>query len=128
MAKKREAVNHPAHYGGDVPHEIWKCLEAWGLTKDSYRWNAVKYIARCDLKNDPVEDLRKAIWYIEKAIAKREGKLDAIVRGVYTDQRPLSAKTLERIKKLVAAKYGRKKMSLKDWIKVAEERRGHASR
>lgn len=34
--------------------------------------NAVKYIWRCDLKHDAIEDLKKAKWYIEKEIAKRE--------------------------------------------------------
>jgi hypothetical protein len=36
-------VNGPAHYGGkDNPHEVIKCLEAWGLEKDALVWNAVK--------------------------------------------------------------------------------------
>lgn len=34
--------------------------------------NALKYIWRCDLKADAVEDLRKAAWYINREIAKRE--------------------------------------------------------
>jgi hypothetical protein len=33
--------------------------------------NAVKYIWRADEKNDAVEDLRKARWYIDREIAKR---------------------------------------------------------
>lgn len=36
--------------------------------------NAVKYIWRCDLKRDAIEDLKKAKWYIEREIAKREAK------------------------------------------------------
>lgn len=36
--------------------------------------NAVKYIWRCDLKLDAIEDLKKAKWYIEREIAKREAK------------------------------------------------------
>jgi len=35
--------------------------------------NAMKYLWRCDLKKDAVEDLKKAKWYIEREIAKREG-------------------------------------------------------
>jgi hypothetical protein len=34
--------------------------------------NAVKYIWRCDLKKDAMEDLNKAIWYIQREIAKRQ--------------------------------------------------------
>jgi hypothetical protein len=71
MSGEKEAVNHPAHYGGDVPHEVWKCLNAWGLERDALLWNAVKYISRAGVK-DPaklVEDLEKAKWYLEKRIA-----------------------------------------------------------
>lgn len=54
-----EKVNHPAHYGGDVPHEVVKCLEAWGLESDALLWNAVKYISRAGKKNSALEDLKK---------------------------------------------------------------------
>jgi hypothetical protein len=33
--------------------------------------NAIKYVWRADLKNDAIEDLKKAIWYIEREIMKR---------------------------------------------------------
>ena len=36
--------------------------------------NAVKYLWRADLKGDAVEDLRKAVWYIQREIARREGR------------------------------------------------------
>jgi hypothetical protein len=35
--------------------------------------NAVKYIWRADLKGG-VEDLRKAAWYIQREIDRREGR------------------------------------------------------
>jgi hypothetical protein len=34
--------------------------------------NAIKYIWRADLKNDAIEDLRKAAWYVQREIEKRE--------------------------------------------------------
>ncbi len=34
--------------------------------------NAIKYIWRCDLKDDPIKDLRKAIENIEIEIDRRE--------------------------------------------------------
>lgn len=34
--------------------------------------NAVKYIWRCDLKYDAIEDLEKAVWYINREIQKRK--------------------------------------------------------
>lgn len=33
--------------------------------------NAVKYLWRAGLKGDAVEDLKKAVWYIEREIARR---------------------------------------------------------
>lgn len=73
---RREAVNHPLHYGGDVQHETYKCLRAWGLEEDALLWNAAKYLSRAGKKKDKIEDLEKAIWYIRCRIEqlKSEGK------------------------------------------------------
>lgn len=65
-------VSHPAHYGGDVPHEVIKCLEAWDLETDALLWNAVKYIARSAKKGNQLVDLKKAVFYINQRIAKIE--------------------------------------------------------
>ena len=69
---RKESVNHPAHYGGDVPHEVVKCLCAWGLESDALLWNAVKYIARSGKKGPAIEDLKKAVWYLSRRIASME--------------------------------------------------------
>jgi len=72
MAHSKERVDHPQHYGGDVPHEVVKCLEAWELESDALLWNAVKYIARARKKGALLEDLKKARWYLERRITKLE--------------------------------------------------------
>lgn len=65
------AVDHPAHYGGaDNPYEAIKVIEAWGLGFNL--GNTAKYIARAEHKGSPVEDLRKARWYLDREIANRE--------------------------------------------------------
>jgi hypothetical protein len=67
---KPEAVNHPAHYGGDTTYEAIKVIEAWGL---GFRLGStVKYIARADHKGTPIEDLEKARWYLDREIARRK--------------------------------------------------------
>lgn len=71
-----EKVNHPAHYGGDTPHETVKCLAAWGLESDALLWNAVKYISRAGKKRDLLEDLKKARWYLERRIDSLEPVAD----------------------------------------------------
>jgi hypothetical protein len=66
-----ETVNHPAHYGGeDNPYETINMIEAWCLNFNL--GNAVKYISRAG-KKDPgklVEDLRKAVWYLNRELEK----------------------------------------------------------
>lgn len=64
----RDDVNHPKHY------TAYPGIEVIDLTKhmNFCRGNAVKYIARAGLKNPEteVEDLRKAIWYLECEIGR----------------------------------------------------------
>ena len=66
---KKDSVNHPSHYGGkDNPYEAIKVIRAWDLGFSL--GNAIKYIARAG-KKDPdkrIEDLRKALWYIQEEI------------------------------------------------------------
>lgn len=71
-----ETVNHPDHYGGkENPYEVIKVIEAWDL--GFHTGNAVKYIARCGKKTpDRLEDLKKAKWYIDRAIQLLEGGKD----------------------------------------------------
>lgn len=65
-----EKINHPAHYGGDTPYEAIKVIEAWGL--GFCLGNTVKYIARAEHKGATIEDLKKARWYLDREISKRE--------------------------------------------------------
>jgi hypothetical protein len=67
----KEMVNHPEHYGGDKNiYEVIKVCEAWGLDKDAYLFNVVKYIARSGKKSkeNEIEDLEKAMFYLERRI------------------------------------------------------------
>lgn len=54
----------PEHYKFDI--EPIDTIEAWGL--DFKLGCVVKYIARHARKGDPVGDLKKAAWYLERAI------------------------------------------------------------
>jgi len=58
---------NPDHYKGDY---VMRVIEDFHL---GFRLgNVVKYILRSDLKKQPIEDLKKAKWYLEREIAKRE--------------------------------------------------------
>lgn len=61
-------VNHPNHYNDfdveviDMMERIWGKQEVAAFCK----LNAFKYRMRAGLKNDALEDLKKANWYINK--------------------------------------------------------------
>lgn len=71
----KDQVNHPSHYGGgDNTYEVIKVCEAWGLDKDAYLFNVIKYVARAGKKDQDKElqDLKKSMFYLERKIANLE--------------------------------------------------------
>lgn len=70
-----DPVAKPKHYNSH-PSGI-QCIEVTRHMSFNLG-NAVKYLWRCDLKINAVEDLKKAIWYIEDQISliekRREGQ------------------------------------------------------
>ena len=70
LLPQSDLVNHPAHYkAGGV--ETIDFIEAKDL---NYRLgNVVKYVSRAGKKNsDPVQDLEKAAWYLNREIEARK--------------------------------------------------------
>jgi hypothetical protein len=64
---KKELVNHPKHYGGkDNPYEAIKVIEAWDL--GFCLGNTVKYISRAGKKDETIQELEKALWYLKREI------------------------------------------------------------
>ena len=66
-----DLVNAPPHYTCMDPQPI-DVIEAWGL--DFHRAQVLKYIARAGRKGDAATDLKKAKFYLDRAIAIEEGK------------------------------------------------------
>lgn len=66
---KQDNVDHPKHYTqGSI--EVIDAIEAWQL---NFRLaNVVKYVARAEHKNNKLEDLKKARWYLDREISKLE--------------------------------------------------------
>ena len=71
----KDMVNHPSHYtDGKI-----ECIDYIQdkLTNDEFqgycKGNALKYVSRAGKKNPDKynEDLKKAIWYLEKAVQSR---------------------------------------------------------
>jgi hypothetical protein len=71
-----DMVEKPAHYQG----EKIECIE---YLKDNMPYeaylgylegNAKKYLHRWRFKGKPVEDLKKAIWYLNRLVVELDGK------------------------------------------------------
>lgn len=71
MATDRaDPINHPTHY--TFSHiEVIDAIEAWEL--GFHLANVIKYVARADRKGRPLDDLKKARWYLDREIQRREG-------------------------------------------------------
>jgi hypothetical protein len=73
-------VHHPAHYNaGSI--EVIEAIEDWqrGWPSDLafHLGNAIKYIARAGKKDDIVQDLKKARWYVDRALSVVESRDEA---------------------------------------------------
>ena len=65
----RDPVNHPAHYTSH-PSGV-ECIRVTEHMNFCLG-NVFKYLWRADSKGVPLEDLRKARWYLDREIARRE--------------------------------------------------------
>lgn len=69
MSNKKEMVNHPSHYNqGNI--EVIDFIEDWKL--DFTTANIIKYVVRAPYKNNALEDLKKAKFYLERLINRYE--------------------------------------------------------
>ena len=67
--KMSNNVNHPKHYNvGKI--EVIDAIEDWKLGFND--GNAIKYIARHAHKQAPIEDIKKAIWYLNRHLQNLE--------------------------------------------------------
>ena len=66
---QHDAVEHPKHYTSH-PSGI-QCIQVTEHMSFCLG-NAIKYLWRADEKGAAIEDLKKAAWYIQREIEKRE--------------------------------------------------------
>lgn len=68
---EHDAVNNPKHYTSHPSGvECIQVIEHFGFNLG----NVIKYLWRAEEKGAPLEDLKKAAWYLNREIQKREGK------------------------------------------------------
>lgn len=71
-----DPVSHPSHYcKGGV--ECIDCIKA-SMSPEAFRGflkgNVIKYVFRYESKENPVQDLEKAGWYLEKLASEVKNK------------------------------------------------------
>lgn len=69
---EEDVVNHPSHYT-QYPVEVIELTRHMPFDDG----NVVKYVARSPFKGNRLQDLKKARWYLDDAIAEEEKKLEA---------------------------------------------------
>lgn len=69
---KPDPVSSPEHYRW-LPVEVIEITEHFNFRMG----NALKYIMRADHKGKPVEDLKKAVWYLQREIDSRLASEDS---------------------------------------------------
>ena len=62
----KEMVNHPSHY--NVGSETIDYIESWEMNFNS--GNVIKYTTRAGFKENQLEDLEKAKWFLEREIQR----------------------------------------------------------
>ena len=80
-SKGHDPVNHPKNYTShpsgieviDITEHMNFCLG-----------NVIKYVLRADHKGNSLEDLKKARWYLDREIKKRED--EALTDYIFTHQ------------------------------------------
>ena len=66
---EHDPVNHPKHYTSH-PSGV-ECIQVTEHMSFNVG-NVIKYLWRSEEKGAPLEDLKKAAWYLQREIAKRE--------------------------------------------------------
>lgn len=66
----KEMVNHPSHY--NVGIETIDYIESWEMNFNI--GNVIKYITRAGFKENQLEDLEKAKWYLEREMQRLKGE------------------------------------------------------
>jgi hypothetical protein len=72
-----DVVNHPPHYADGRKYEVIDVIEdsvqfAPNAVLGGLQWQVLKYMHRCWSKQNSMEDLRKARWYLNRLISHVE--------------------------------------------------------
>lgn len=101
-----DMVNHPPHYKKysieciEITEHLSFCLG-----------NAVKYIYRAGEKGDAIEDIKKALWYLNRAKLNKEGFA----------KYPLAANRIELLLKEIHSRHNKEVVAFRDDLGLSNE-------
>ncbi len=81
---KPDLIQSPPHYARLNPEPI-DIIEAWGL--QFHLANVLKYIARAGHKDDELQDLKKARWYLDRKIQQIERDAAAVEEEIVEEDK-----------------------------------------
>ena len=72
--KPDDLINHPPHYTNGPVCECGRVIECIAIAERMgfALGNVIKYLWRADHKGAPIDDLKKARWYLDREIFKRD--------------------------------------------------------
>ena len=68
--EEKEMIDHPSHYNQGI--ETIEYIESWSMNFNT--GNVIKYVTRAGYKDNQLEDLKKAMWYLQREIDRLENK------------------------------------------------------
>lgn len=71
-----DPINHPSHYNSGTIEVLDYIIDKIADPKSYCIGNVLKYVSRYDLKGTPVQDLKKAIFYLNKTVELIEKEND----------------------------------------------------
>lgn len=85
-----DTVNHPPHYTNSDAKcaSCYTLIECIDVTRHmSFNLgNAIKYIWRCNHKGSAIEDLQKAVWYLNDEIEARKKNFNEARKRFYEEE------------------------------------------
>ena len=88
-----DPINHP-HYYNTSSIEPIDVIEAWRLPY--HLGNTLKYIARHEHKENPLQDLLKAQWYLNRYVQNELQKINSSSTPTAEDVTPSSLESTDR--------------------------------
>ena len=76
-----DPVTRPSHYAAGRQYEPIDVIEDWAL--GFHEANALKCISRSGRKDNRIQDLEKAVWYLERRIEHLKDSEMASNPGLY---------------------------------------------